>query len=496
MIKALPSSIASQVERIEQAIAAWPIPVSVDQAVQWVLQFDRDDYGLAIRILEHIAVLSQANIRSAFAVAQAKLERVAAEKDAPIRPGNTLYAGVGHAAKSGALMAYHYRLAASVSANNFFVHEEGDDIDFAKVENIVLLDDVIGTGDTVVEDVTEIAPAVHSLLKTRNLFVLTVAGYDKGVAHVVEKTGASVIAALEYASSDTVTDLDATFYAGLPMAERARTLDRIKRYCRICTEADPRFALGYGNIGGLLVFDHNTPNTTLPLIWARGNGWRPLFPRAPSIDGWAKVLKAAEAEIRNTGDGAAAAAGNTSRDATELTLFVEGKYDEIFVDVLRNRLQLASRLEVADIKAVSLGGLIHSERLAELLGSSQKYAVFLLENDRHSRRLAQRIPQGPNIRILFLRPSLAALLDIDKVFAYADRFPGLPDSPDGQQAGAQEHAQDERWFRDFEVAVLKRGNVTARSEKLAQVIEEFLSPSKYDEFVKELKEQVDDLFMI
>jgi hypothetical protein len=489
MLNALPSSIASQVERIEKAIAAWPISISLDHAVKWVLQFDREDYGLGIRILEHVDVLSQADVRSAFDIAKAKLERAAAEKGKPIVRGNTLYAGVGHAAKSGALMAYHYRLTAGVAANDFFVQEEGNEIDFSWVDNIVLLDDVIATGRTVEKDVASIVLMIHGLVRTRNVFVLTVAGYESGITQVVEKTGASVIAALEYSSRDTVVDVDAAFYAGLPMSERARTLDRIKRYCRICSVSNPSFALGYGDIGGLLVFDHNTPNTTLPLLWDNGNGWKPLFPRAVPIRGVGKVLRAAKNEEEHfVKDGSAAAYVHVPRKSAELTIFVEGKYDEVFVDVMRNQLHLASLLEIGDVKAVSLGGLMHSTKLAEVLRSTGKYAVFVLDGDSASRRATQNFPEGLNTRVLYLTPNFAALLDIDKVYADADRFPRLPNYPG--------NGTDERWFRAFETAVLRRGPVTANSARLAQTIEEYLDPKAYQIFVQELKKLVDDLFPI
>lgn len=455
----------------------------MDQAVKWVLQFDRDDYALALRIIENLDVLSQRDVRSAFDVAQAKLERAAVEKGTPIKGGNTLYAGVGQAAKSGAAMAYHYRLTAEVAESDFFVQEEEAEIDFSKVENIVLLDDVIGTGGSVADDVGRIAEEVHSLSKSRNIFVVAVAGYEKGITRVVEQTGASVIAALEYSSRDTVTDLDAAFYANLPMSERARTLERIKRYCRLASRSD----VGFGGVGGLLVFDHNTPNTTLPVVWARGNGWSPLFQRAGRIHGSAKVLKVVEAERQASAEQPAPATTDEQvpRQSIELTIFVEGKFDEMFIDVMRSRMSLAKRLDVGDVNAVSLGGLAQSPRLFELLGSSRKYAVFVLEGDPRSRKMAERIPKGRNTRTVFLKPSFSAMLNADKIFADADRFRGLPD-PKGDRS-------DERWLQEFEMAVLRRGSLSANSERIAQVIFEYLDVPIYDEFVKEVRAQVDEL---
>lgn len=482
MINALPSSVSSQLERIEKAIASWPMPFPLDHAIKWVLQFDRDDYPLALRIIESIDVLAQRDVRAAFEVAQAKLERAAVEKGAPIKRSNTLYAGVGQAAKSGALMAYHYRLTAEIAESDFFVQDEEEEIDFSKIDNVVLLDDVIGTGQSVTTDVARIAEEVHSLARSRNIYVLTVAGYEEGITHVVEKTGASVISALEYASKDTVKDLDAAFYAGLPMAERARTLERIKRYCRLAARSD----LGYGNVGGLLVFDHNTPNTSLPLIWAGGNGWIPLFPRAGRIQGSAKVLKVVADERRaEAREEAPAAPQKAPRETIDLTLFVEGKFDELFVDVMRGRMRLAERLGVKDVSAVALGGLAQSTRLFDLLRESRKYAVFVVDGDTFSKKYIERIAPIINTRLMLLRPTFTAMLDLNKVFADANRFPGLPD-PGGNPS-------DERWLKEVEIAVIRRNSVAANSERLAQVIEEYLDPAKYEAFVQEVRVLVDQM---
>jgi hypothetical protein len=480
MINALPSSIANELERLKKAIAQWPIPFPIDQAVKWVLQFDRDDFPLALRVLESIDVLGQRDVRSAFEVAQAKLERAAIEKGTPIKRSNTLYAGVGQAGKSGGVMAYHYRLTAEIPEGDFFGQDEEEDIDFSKIDNVVLLDDVIGTGHSVSTDVARIAAEVHSLSKTRNIYVLTVAGYSEGITRVVEETGASVIAALEYSSKDTVNDLDAAFYSGLPMFERSRTLERIKRYCRIAARSD----LGYGNVGGLLVFDHNTPNTSLPLIWARGNGWIPLFPRAGRIQGSAKVLKVVEDERRaEKGADAPEAPKKPERTAIELTLFVEGKFDERFVDVMRSRMKLAERLGVKDISAVALGGLAQSTRLFDLLRESRKYAVFVVEGDKHSKRLASRVAPSENTRVMFLKPSFGAMLDAVKFLDAANISPPVTSSSESSED------QSAKMVEDF----LKRSALSANNERLAQIIEEFMDPAKYEAFVQELNIFVDQL---
>lgn len=483
MINSLPSSLRNYTNRIEAAISTWPITVSMDHAVRWVLQFDSEDYSLAVRIIENLDILGSSQVRTSLEVAHTKLLRRMGEKGSPLKGNNTLFAAIGSSAKSGALIAYHYRVSAEIPEDDFVSNEEEEQLNLSKIENIVLVDDVIGTGKTIAKEVTRLAEQVYSLSQSRNIFILTVAGYEDGVQHVIEETGASVVCALEYSSIDTVSNMDAAFYGGLTMAERNADLQRIKRYCRSISRSE----LGFGAVGGLLVFDHNTPNTTLPIIWYNGKGWLPLFPRSTRIPGASKVLKSAEKERADQ-----AAKTNQQktpeikRETAELTLFIEGKVDEIFVDLMRQKRNLAKKIGVGDVTAVALGGMHHSSRLLELLQKTKKYAVFVLEDDKFTRRISEKLKEVDKVEVLDLKPSFVAMLDIQKIYADKDQFPGLPDAPDSPP--------NERWFHDVEMALFKRGPTSSNTERIMQLIDDYLAADKYEEFITDLRKITEKIF--
>lgn len=479
MINALPSSLRSLIERIELAIKRWPIQISLDRAIRWVLQFEAEDYSLAVRILENLDVLGSTDIRAALEVAHAKLLRKMAEKGTPLKGTNTLFAGIGNAAKSGALISYHYRTVVEIPEDDFLSLDEEKELDLSKIENIVFVDDFIGTGKMISKEIKKIAEEVYALSGTRKIFILAVAGYEDGIQHIIDETGASVVCALEYSSSDTVALLDANFYDGLPVAERSLAFDRIKRYCRSISTSE----LGFGGIGGLLVFDHNTPNTTLPVVWHNGKGWSPLFPRSGKIPGAAKVLKSAQDERTHY---STKAQESIPREKAELTLFVEGKLDELFIDDLRQRHELAQRVGVGEITAIALGGLYQSSRLLELIRSAKKHAIFVLDDDEHARRASVRTKALTDVQVLHLKPNFVAMLDLEKMYAQRDRFPGFPERADS--------LTDLSWLHEVEVAVLKRGPILANSERILQLIDEYLDPAKYEEFVSSLRRIVDETF--
>ena len=481
IINALPSSLKMLTSRIEKAISSWPIDITMDHAIRWILQFDSDDYLLAVRLIEHLDVLGSAQVRSALEVANTKLMRRASEKGAPIKGDNTLYAGIGSSAKSGSLISYHYRVTAELSEDDFLSGESEEELDLKKIENIVLVDDVIGTGKTVAKEVIRVAEEIYALSQSRNIFVLTVAGYLDGIHHVIEETGASVVSALEYSTLDTVSVSDAAFYEGLQVAERTAVQQRIKRYCKSISTSD----LGFGGVGGLLVFDHNTPNTTLPIIWHTGKGWRPLFPRAVRIPGAAKVLKSAKNEAKTTNQKPNIV---VDRGNVELTLFMEGKVDEIFIDLMRQKKDLAGRIGVREVAAVALGGLHGSDRLVDLLRESRKHAVFIFEDDRFTRARMEHLRDVDKVPVLTLKPNFISLLDIERIYAQRDRFPRLPELPE-----SSELLPDLKWLTEVERALIRRP-ITANTEGVMQLIDEFLDPHKYDKFIEELRAVVDQVF--
>lgn len=482
MINALPSNLSALVERIEIAIKAWPIHITLDHAIKWVLQFDADDYSLAVKIIENLDVLGSPQIRSTLEVAHTKLVRKISEKGSPMKGNNTLFAAIGSSAKSGALIAYHYRVTADIPEDNFVSSDEEDQLDLSEIENIVLVDDVIGSGRTIAKEVSRVAEEVYSLSRSRNIFILTVAGYEDGIKHVTEKTGASVVTALEYNTKDTVSNFDATFYRGMPHSERIAALETIKRYCRAISTS----SLGFSELGGLLVFDHNTPNTTLPIIWSNSKGWLPLFPRAAKIVGAAKVLKSAENEREKTANTKSTTTPEAERKSAELTLFVEGKVDEIFVDYFISKQSLTQKIEVGTINAVALGGLHQSQKLISLLRDSKKHAIFVLDNDIHAKRASARLNDLNNVHVMHLNPSFISMLDVEKIYTNKERFPDLPETISG--------VDDAKWLHEVEMATLRKGGVSANSDRIVQLIDEFLDMGKYEEFCSSLKNMTDNVF--
>lgn len=477
MLSALPAPLRELLPEIRSTIESWPIAVPLEKAVSWLLQFDVDDRALALRVLKSLQVIGAHDVTASLKVAHAKLCRRMASRGSALGRTNTLFASIGNTAKSGGFIAYQYRVAAGLPANDFLSGETEEQIDFSKIENVVLVDDLIGSGRTAAKDVQQIAEEVYSLIKTRNVYVLTVGAYDSGIKLIEEQTGAAVVCALEYSSADTVASLDSPFYAGLTMAEREGALAKLKQY----NTAISRSELGYDNLGGLLVFEHNTPNTTIPIVWQSGKSWTGLFPRTKAISGAAKVLKVARKQRKKDAE-AKSGASIANPLETAVTVFVEGRSDEILMEYLCRNHRLAELVGVLRIEPVAIGGLYQSPRLFELLKESMKHAVLILEGDERTRLMWAK--KEAAIPVLYLRPNFMQLLDLNRIYADSARFGELPDSS----------TKDERWYFQLERAVMKRAFGRPGLNQSTKVLDDYLDPNAYGEFVDELKGLIMGLF--
>lgn len=185
----------------------------------WVLQFDSTDYDLAIRILCQMNIIGSDELNSALAISYSKLLRHAGERGVKINKENTIYIPFGSAGKSGAMIAYNFRMINGLNSAYFLSKDTIEFIKEGKIENLVLIDDIVASGEQSSSQVKEIAEKALGL-GISNIFVITAVGFKDGINKLMETQLADVFSAIEYDASDTVCSLDADFYKGLPYETR------------------------------------------------------------------------------------------------------------------------------------------------------------------------------------------------------------------------------------------------------------------------------------
>lgn len=405
-----PAELTCWLPRVEEIVTAWPCSVQMDHVIRWILQFDSRDWQLAVRVIQSLNIIGADDVKNALTVAYSRLQRMAVENGAKISNRNTLFAGLGDAAKSGGAMSYHFRVTNDLSEENFFWDISGDEeaedyLANGEIKNIVLIDDNIGTGDQATREITRLTEKVMPL-GIDNIFVLAVTGTETGLSKIQDETTAHSIGAFEYTVKDTVASLDSVFYKDVPAEERAIWRERLTHYGKLCSKT----GLGYGNIGGLVVFYYNTPNTTLPIVWSDMNGWIPLFRRAKRINGIGSYYKMIDKTL-NKKRKEVGEQGKPSLPNNALTLYVEGRSDEQFFDLLVEQFETAKLLGVESMRVVAMGGTLWSTRLLEDILKLRGPSVFILDGDQRTKTSLKKFKfELPHVLI---EPSIVGLANLD-----------------------------------------------------------------------------------
>jgi len=471
-----PKAIEDQLSVVSAIVSKWPqdVDVTPDRVIEWILQFDEQDFDLAMRVIKNLNVIGQKDIDRGLRVAFSKLSRKAIQKGAKISSRNTLFAAMGDVGKSGAMISYHFRMNTEVSEENFLGPDTLPYITEGKIENIVLIDDIIGTGKQAEKEINSVATDLLPL-GVKNIFVLSVCGMRDAIDKIEEQTKAFTFSAFEYSSLDTISSMDSAFYSDVPYDARERLMNRVGEYGKI---AYPRGPLGFGGVGGLLVFPYNTPNTSLPILWSDTNEWIPLFRRVRRINGIAsyeKQFKRAADQRAKQAEGA-----ETDRAALPLTLFVEGKRDEIFFDHLIKQTELAKKVGVEEITVVGLGTKLISESLVKKVAATNIKAIFILDDDHpNAKKTHDRIAALASI--IVLRPNFLQLLDLNNVQRIVLPRMGVTEEFSGDVMN---------WGRRLENLLFRNPAGEGWEPIVKVLVDSCLNRDEFERFVRDLRDRI------
>ncbi len=179
---------------------------------------------------------------------------------------------------SGSMYLYTYskELGWAVKDDNF----PFDDFRNYTDKSIVFFDDMIGSGNQAIAFAKDRCGSLR-----RKPYYAAVFGFTDGVTKV---KGSELYE--EIFVGERLSDADSAFH------QQSQVFDNVERAAvrRLCEKYGeklyPTHPLGYDDSQALLAFHHNTPNNTLPIIWAGvesesepSYSWHPLFTRRKII---------------------------------------------------------------------------------------------------------------------------------------------------------------------------------------------------------------------
>lgn len=236
----------------------------------WLEQFDQEDRDAAARILDCVEFISYEQMAHAFRSILNSLEGW--HKDERHRVGKWRFVPFsGSAGESGDSMIHKFRMANGLSGRQYrdlFIYRSDLLRENIKTDDtVVFVDDFSGTGN---QACTAWKKDFEELLPERpTTYLILVAANIAARNRIQTETQLIVMPHFEYDDKDNLFSHACTHF-------NPSEKNRILKYCQ---KADPHSPKGYGGCGMVVVFAHNCPNNSIPILHANSTNWEGLFRR-------------------------------------------------------------------------------------------------------------------------------------------------------------------------------------------------------------------------
>jgi len=159
-----------------------------------------------------------------------------------------------------------------------------DENDISEYRNIVLIDDIVGSGDTLIDFLERTQITCPDFFPGRTIYILPILCLDKGRENVLkyaEDTGLKLHFLQAEVASKVFSNPD--IYPDIKLGIAAKRI--IKRF-EESVASKPIYTWGYKRSEILAAFYFNTPNNTLATFHEQNDDlpWKPVFPRKKNGD--------------------------------------------------------------------------------------------------------------------------------------------------------------------------------------------------------------------
>lgn len=173
---------------------------------------------------------------------------------------------------------------------------EDKDFPFDQIDNIVFIDDMVGTGNSMVKFLKSILRLYGDKfdLLSKKFFLIVLEACSHGVDTIENyKNETGINLSLVYSKLHKKAFSENHLF----VAEELETSRKIVYELEMkINNNNPRNVLGYEESEALMSFYHNIPNNTLSSFWQENEsiGWQPLFPRSRHDNPFSKRKKLSE----------------------------------------------------------------------------------------------------------------------------------------------------------------------------------------------------------
>ncbi len=264
----------------------------------WIKQFPKETKKYAFKLLENIKFYDTKKIQDRCKNVHQLLRQLLGNKINDI-----FLMGVGSASKSGNHILYYYRqqnftrtalkklerkrsvFISLYELPNLSILDSIDkNKDFYKKNKIILIDDLLGSGNQFCEEfgkIIEHLPFLKDKEFEDTFYYLALLGFKNGIDHIVSKYPRfkNRIIVGEFIEEQHQAFSTITFPVDEDRENAKEQIKQISIENKLYSRKGEQLPFGYNNDSLLVIWEHNTPNNTLPIFWSTMNGWKPLFER-------------------------------------------------------------------------------------------------------------------------------------------------------------------------------------------------------------------------
>lgn len=261
--------------------------ISEDRVRAWLEQFDSvEEQRAMFTLLQGLRYYSNEYMRGKMKEVHSIVERglpplsVSPNRR---RRSDILVSYLDSPAKSGSQFARLYASEASIYHRN--VVEKGQLVEELReredIRRLVFIDDFVGSGGTVTSYIGDLADKIADLVLEKDIrvFLIVLVAFHEGwgrVEDLLDTLPFHVSSAYCVLLDETDQCFSETSQIFPDEAQRELALTVARRQG---IRLEKQIPLGYGDFGLAVVFEHNCPNNSLPILWSESSTWRPLFKR-------------------------------------------------------------------------------------------------------------------------------------------------------------------------------------------------------------------------
>lgn len=256
-----------EIERLVRKFEGHAADIHFESIRHWISQYDVDDYGLALKLLQNIDYYTNRRVCGMLRKISGHLETI------PNYNFDKAFFSTFHLpAKSDQIIQERFRFANLLKDSKYQYKFIGiTDINKLRddPENLFFfLEDFVGTGNSIVKYWRNAAQIISEI---DNLYLAIICGHEFGIQKIQENTGFKVTA------GKIIPEKERFYSEHNPIFDSSEQ-DVIMKYC----EKVGHPVTGWGGCQSNVIFYSRAPNSTLPIFWKDVDNnykWQGLFKR-------------------------------------------------------------------------------------------------------------------------------------------------------------------------------------------------------------------------